>query len=128
LLRDLLFFNPFAHLVFARVILAKEQDCDRIAMAATQKPKALESAILNASLLAGKKQLRPLPGDLSRTGGLLSPGVALKQRIVVLEHVRGRHRSAAWAKALVGVLAAFAMIFNIQFFLVFLQPFLAVQF
>jgi beta-lactamase regulating signal transducer with metallopeptidase domain len=128
LLRDLLFFNPSAHLVFARAILAKEQDCDRIAMTATQKPKALESAILNALLLAGKKQLRPLPGDLSRTGGLLSPGVALKQRIVVLERVGGRHRSAAWAKALVVVLAVFAMALNVQLFLVFLQPFLAVQF
>jgi beta-lactamase regulating signal transducer with metallopeptidase domain len=128
LLRDLLFFNPFGHLVFARVILAKEEDCDRIALAATQKPKALESAILNASLLAGKKQLRPLPGDLSRTGGLLSPGVAVKQRIVVLERVGGRHRSAAWAKALVLVLAALALMLNSYVFLVFLHPFLALQF
>jgi beta-lactamase regulating signal transducer with metallopeptidase domain len=128
LLRDLLFFNPFAHLVFARAILAKEKDCDRIALAATQKPKALESAILNASLLAGKKQLRPLPGDLSRTGGLLSPGVAVKQRIVVLERVGGRHTSSVWAKALVVVLSAFAMLFNIHGFLVFLHPFLALQF
>jgi beta-lactamase regulating signal transducer with metallopeptidase domain len=128
LLRDLLFFNPSARLVFARVMLAKEEDCDRIALAATQKPKALESAIVHASLLARKKQLRPLPGDLSRTGGLLSPGVALKQRIVVLERVAGRRRSAAWAKALVVILSAFAMVFNIHFFLVFLHPFLAIQF
>jgi beta-lactamase regulating signal transducer with metallopeptidase domain len=128
LLRDLLFFNPSAHLVFARAILAKEKDCDRIALAATQKPKALESAILNASLLAGKKQLRPLPGDLSRTGGLLSRGVAIKQRIVVLERVGGRHRSAAWAKALMVLLATFALMLNAYFYLVFLQPFLAVQF
>jgi beta-lactamase regulating signal transducer with metallopeptidase domain len=128
LLRDLLFFNPFAHLVFARVILAKEKDCDRIAIVATQKPKALESAILNALLLAARKRLTPLPGDLSRTGGLLSPGVAVKQRILVLERAAGKQESAAWAKALVAVLAAFAMALNIQFFLVFLQPFLAVQF
>jgi beta-lactamase regulating signal transducer with metallopeptidase domain len=128
LLRDLLFFNPFAHLVFARVILAKEKDCDRIALAATQKPKALEGAILNVLLLAAKKQLAPLPGDLSRTGGLLSPGVAVKQRILVLERAAGRRRSAVWAKALTVVLAAFAMALNIQFFLVFLHPFLTVQF
>jgi beta-lactamase regulating signal transducer with metallopeptidase domain len=128
LLRDLLFFNPFAHLVFARVIAAKEQDCDRIAVAVTQKPKALESAIFNASLLAARKQLTPLPGDLSRTGGLLSRGVSVKHRIVVLERVRGRRRSATWAKALAVMLAAFAMVFNIHFFLVFLEPFLAVQF
>jgi beta-lactamase regulating signal transducer with metallopeptidase domain len=57
LLRDLLFFNPFAHLVFARVILAKEEDCDRITIAATRKPTALENAIVHASLLAGKKRL-----------------------------------------------------------------------
>jgi beta-lactamase regulating signal transducer with metallopeptidase domain len=128
MLRDLLFFNPFAHLVFARVMLAKEQDCDRIAVVATQKPKALESAILNASLLAAKKQLTPLPGDLSRTGGLLSPGVAVKQRILVLERAAGRQGSAAWAKALVVVLAAFAIVLNICFSLVFLHPFLAIQF
>lgn len=128
LLRDLLFFNPFAHLVFARVILAKEKDCDRIAVVATQKPKALEGAILNVLLLAAKKQLTPLPGDLSRTGGLLSPGAAVRQRIAVLEGIAGRGRSAAWAKALVAVLAAFAVALNIQFFLAFLQPFLAVQF
>jgi beta-lactamase regulating signal transducer with metallopeptidase domain len=128
LLRDLLFFNPFAHLVFARVTLAKEQDCDRIALTATRKPRALENAIVHASLLAGKKQLRPLPGDLSRTGGLLSPGVAVKQRIVVLEHVGGRRRSATWTKALLVLLAAFAMVLNIYFYFVFLQPFLAVQF
>jgi beta-lactamase regulating signal transducer with metallopeptidase domain len=128
LLRDLLFFNPFAHLVFARVMAAKEQDCDRIAVAVTQKPKALESAILNVLLLVAKKQLAPLPGDLSRTGGLLSPGVAVKQRILVLERATGRRGSAVWAKALVAVLAAFAMALNIQFFLLFLQPFLAVQF
>jgi beta-lactamase regulating signal transducer with metallopeptidase domain len=128
LLRDLLFFNPFAHLVFSRAILAKEEDCDRIALAATQKPKALESAIVHASLLARKKQLRPLPGDLSRTGGLLFPGVAVKQRIVVLERAADRPRSAVWAKALMVLLAAFAMVLNVQFFLVFLQPFLAIQF
>ena len=128
LLRDLLFFNPFGHLVFARVMAAKEQDCDRIAVAATQKPKALESAILNASLLAAKKRLTPLPGDLSRTGGLLSPGVAVKQRILVLERVTDGQRSSAWAKALLVVLAAFAMVLYSCFFLVFLQPFLAVQF
>jgi beta-lactamase regulating signal transducer with metallopeptidase domain len=128
MLRDLLFFNPFAHLVFARVMLAKEQDCDRIAVVATQKPKALESAILNASLLAAKKQLTPLPGDLSRTGGLLSPGLAVRQRIVVLQRVGGRHKSSALAKALVAMLAALAMVLNICFSLVFLQPFLAVQF
>jgi beta-lactamase regulating signal transducer with metallopeptidase domain len=128
LLRDLLFFNPFARLVFARVMLAKEEDCDRIAVAATQKPKALEGAIVNALLLAAKKQLAPLPGDLSRTGGLLSPGATVRQRIVVLGRVGARRRSTAWAKALVVVLAAFAMVLNIYFFLVFLQPFLAVQF
>jgi beta-lactamase regulating signal transducer with metallopeptidase domain len=127
LLRDLLFFNPFAHLVFARVMLAKEEDCDRIAMAATQKPKALQSAILNALLLAAKKRLAPLPGGLSRTGGLLSRGVAVKQRILVLEHASGRQGSTGWARALVVVLAAFAMVLNICFSLVFLQPFLAVQ-
>jgi len=128
LLRDLLFFNPFAHLAFTRIMLAKEEDCDRIAVAATHKPKALENAILNASLLSAEKQLRPLPGGLSRTGGLLSRGVAVKQRIVVLEHVGGREGSTLWAKALVVVLAVFAMVLNIQLFLVFLQPFLAVQF
>jgi beta-lactamase regulating signal transducer with metallopeptidase domain len=128
LLRDLLFFNPFAHLVFDRIMLAKEQDCDRIAIVATQKPKALESAILNASLLAAKRQLSPLPGDLSRAGGLLSRGLAVKQRIVVLGRAGGGRRSAAWAKTLAVALAAFAMVFNIYFFLVFLQPFLAVQF
>ena len=128
LLRDLLFFNPFAHLVFGRVMLAKEEDCDRIAIAATQNPKALESAILGASLLAAKRKLILLPGDLSRIGGLLSRGRVLKQRIVVLGRVGGRRRSAVWAKALVVVLAAFAMVFNILFFLTFLQPFLVVQF
>lgn len=128
LLRDLLFFNPFAHLVFARVIVAKEEDCDRIAMAATRKPKALESAILNASLLAAKKRLAPLPGDLSRTGGMFSRVAAVKQRILVLEHVGGKRRSAAWAKAIVVILAAFAMVLSIHFSLVFLQPFIAVQF
>jgi len=128
LLRDLLFFNPFAHLTFARVMLAKEEDCDRIALAVTQNPKALENAILNASLLAAKKRLIPLPGDLSRTGGLLSRGVAVKQRIVVLERVAGRQRSAAWTKAFAVVLGAIAMVLNIHFFFVFLQPFLAVQF
>jgi beta-lactamase regulating signal transducer with metallopeptidase domain len=128
LLRDLLFFNPFGHLVFARVMAAKEQDCDRIAVAATQKPKALESAILNASLLAARKRLTPLPGDLSRTGALLSPGVAVKQRILVLERATGRQGSVAWARVLTVVLGAFAMAFNIHFFLVFLKPFLAVQF
>jgi beta-lactamase regulating signal transducer with metallopeptidase domain len=128
LLRDLLFFNPSARLVFARVMLAKEEDCDRIALTATQKPKALENAIVHASLLAGKKQLRPLPGDLSRTGGLLSRGVALKQRIVVLERVGSGQRSAAWTKALVVLLSAFVVVLNIYFFLVFLHPFLAVQF
>ena len=128
LLRDLLFFNPFAHLVFARVMLAKEEDCDRIAVTATQKPKALEGAIVNALLLAAKKRLTPLPGDLSRTGGLLSRGVAVRQRIVVLGRVGGRRNSAAWAKVLVVVLAAFATVLNSYFCLVFLQPFLAVQF
>lgn len=128
LLRDLLFFNPSAHLVFARVMLAKEEDCDRIALAVTQKPRALEDAILNAVSLATEKRLTPLPGDLSRTGGLLSPGVAVKQRILVVERAAGRRRSAVWAKALVLVLAAFAIVLNFYFFLVFLQPFLAVQF
>jgi beta-lactamase regulating signal transducer with metallopeptidase domain len=128
LLRDLLFFNPFGHLVFARVMLAKEEDCDRIAVAATQKPRALEGAIVNALLLAAKRRLTPLPGDLSRTGGLLSPGVAVKQRILVLDRAAGRQGSAAWAKALVVMLAAFAMVLSIYFFLVFLKPFLALQF
>jgi beta-lactamase regulating signal transducer with metallopeptidase domain len=128
LLRDLLFFNPFARLVFAKVMLAKEEDCDRIALAATQRPKALESAILNTSLLAAKKQLAPLPGDLSRTGGLLSPGVALKRRIVVLERAGGRQRSAVWAKALAVMSAAFIMVLNNCFFLLFLHPFVAIQF
>ncbi len=127
-LRDLLFLNPFAHIVFARVLLAKEESCDRIAVAATQKPKALESAILNVSLLAAEKRLKPLPGDLSRTGSLLSRGVAVKQRIIVLRSVGGKRRSAAWAKVLAVMLAAFALALNIHFFLVFLQPFIAVQF
>jgi hypothetical protein len=52
----------------------------------------------------------------------------LRQRIVALERAGGRQVSAAWAKALVVVLAAFALALNIQFFLLFLHPFLVIQF
>jgi beta-lactamase regulating signal transducer with metallopeptidase domain len=126
-LRDLLFFNPFAHLVFKRIILAKEKDCDRITVTTTKKPKALESAIVNALMLAEKSRLIPLPGDLSRTGGLLSKGIVTKKRILVLDHIQDEKKSSVWTKVALMAIAIFIMLLNIHIFFVNPQPFLVIQ-
>lgn len=126
-LRDLLFFNPFAHLVFRRIMLAKEKDCDRITVTATKKPKALESAILNVLTLAERSSLIPLPGDLSRAGGLLSKGIVTKKRILVLDRIQEEQRGSIWAKVALIVITIFIVLLNIHIFFVNLQPFLVIQ-
>ena len=84
IIRDLLVVNPFVHLMFPRILDAKEQDCDRIAADATGKPKTIARAIVYAATEAGTKGMKPLPGNMSGVSESLSPGRLINRRIDML--------------------------------------------
>jgi beta-lactamase regulating signal transducer with metallopeptidase domain len=128
LLRDVLFFNPVAHLIFSRVLLAKEIDCDRKAVRASGKPEALADAILFASLQMSGKSLAPLPGSLSGLGTHISRGTVTKERIHILKQALQEEKRRAWAKGLLVVIAIFALLLNIRVSLVAVIPPLVLQF
>jgi beta-lactamase regulating signal transducer with metallopeptidase domain len=82
--RDLLFANPFTYWVFPKMMIAKEQDCDRIAANATGKPKAVAEAILYAATATGVKTIKPLPGYLSGVSESISTGKLISRRVDML--------------------------------------------
>ena len=128
LLRDLLFFNPVAHLIFSRVLLAKETDCDRRAVRASGKPEALADAILFASLQMSRKNLAPLPGSLSGLGSHIFRGPLAKKRIHILKETLQMEKRRAWAGALLVVIAILALLVHIRVFVVAVTPPLVLQF
>ena len=84
MLRDLLVLNPFAHLVFPRILSAKEQDCDRIAADATRKPKIIAQAIVYTASATNQKKTKPLPGNLSEVTEFMSIPKLTNRRIDML--------------------------------------------
>jgi beta-lactamase regulating signal transducer with metallopeptidase domain len=128
LLRDLLFFNPVAHLIFSRALLAKEIDCDRKAVRVSGKPEALADAILFASLQMSRKNLAPLPGSLSGLTTNISGVTLAKERIHILKQALQEEKGHAWANGLLVVIAIFALLAYVRVFVVALTPPLALQF
>lgn len=107
ILRDLLVINPFVHLVFSRIMAAKEQDCDRIAADATGKPGAMAEAIVHAAASASEKGMKPLPGNLSRVSESISAGKQINRRIdMLLVSTMARKQQMSRAKGtMVAILA-----------------------
>ncbi len=102
MLRDSLIWNPFVHLVFSRIMAAKEQDCDRIAVEATGKPRAMAEAIVHAAAVANKKGKKPLPGNLSGVTESISAGKLISRRIDILMAVTPtKKQKVHWAKVLI---------------------------
>jgi beta-lactamase regulating signal transducer with metallopeptidase domain len=128
LLRDLLFFNPVAHLIFSRVLLAKEIDCDRRAVRASGTPEALADAIVFASLQMSRKNLVPLPGSLSGLTTHISGGRLAKERIHILEQAPQKEKRRTWARGLLVVIGIFVLLVCVQVIVVAVTPPLALQF
>lgn len=99
ILRDLLVANPFTHLVFSKIMIAKEQDCDRIAANATGKPRAIAEALAHAAATAREKGIKPLPGNLSNVSESISTGGLVNRRIdMLLVNTTGREQEISWVK------------------------------
>lgn len=114
LLRDLLVINPFAHLVFSRAMLAKEEDCDRIAVHTTHNPKAMAEAIVCAAALRADGETKPLPGYMSDAGGFTGAKKLIKQRVSALASTAFGDNDISWVKrVLVVVLALFGLLVRI---------------
>jgi len=116
MLRDSLVLNPFVSLVFARIMIAKEQDCDHIAAAATGSPKSMAEAIVYAAAMARGKGARSLPGNMSEVSESISTGTFVKRRIdMLLLDVAARQQKLSWIKgSFVIILALFTFFVHIS--------------
>jgi beta-lactamase regulating signal transducer with metallopeptidase domain len=95
-LRDLMFFNPFAWLVFGRLLLEKEKACDRGAIAATENPKVLAHALLDVSLMARRDGWATAPGGLSMSQQLVRRTLTVRQRIAYMLQGSNEVAAARW--------------------------------
>ncbi|MDP2726804.1 MAG: M56 family metallopeptidase, partial [Dehalococcoidia bacterium] len=113
-LRDLLFFNPAAHFVFSKIMLAKEKACDSIAARVIEKPAALGQAIYEAASLAVTRKLAPLPGNLSGLTGPFSRTGNARQRIISLKHPEAEaSRTSPISIAILAFWVLIALLLNI---------------
>ncbi len=115
ILRDLLIVNPFAHLVFSKIMIAKEQDCDGIAADVTGKPKAIAEAIVYAATVTSGKGTKPLPGYMSGVGESISAGKLISRRLdMLLPSTSARKQKVHWAKgSIVAILALFSFFLHV---------------
>ncbi|MBI2907020.1 MAG: M56 family metallopeptidase [Chloroflexi bacterium] len=114
--RDILFFNPFAHLVFSTIVLAKEKDCDRIAARVTGKPGVLSRVLLELASAGSDRQLRSLPGDLSTAESFVSRTSGAAERIKALHASTGDGpRTRLLALAITMLLTALGFLLNLYF-------------